>query len=121
MKLPTTERPAALLALIAGFTAWAVCFVLLYSVLSLGCAAELQARTSIGVNALSVLLVAVWVAHLAVLVWLLQAARRSGPATDIEGRTPHSFLVTMAVILNALALASTIWFGLPVLFLPPCI
>ena len=45
-------KPKALLALIAGYLVWSLCFVLLYSLLSVGCEAGWHQSRLLGINLL---------------------------------------------------------------------
>jgi len=112
---------SALLAMIAGYLVWSLCFVALYAVLSVGCALHLQLRPGIlGIDPLTLLLAAAWLLHLAALAWLVLAAWRKHPRRPHANGTGPAFLPWVTLVLHLTALAATVWIGLPVLLLPPC-
>src|SRR5690625_1037229 len=111
-------RPRALVSMIAGYLVWSLCFVVLYSLLSVGCEAGWHQTRLLGINLRSWLLVSSWLLHLAVGAWLLREVWKSDPeATDRSGR----FIRRVTLLLDVTAFGATIWIGLPVLGLPPCI
>lgn len=100
-----------LLGTTAGLTLWASSFVVLYGVLSLGCAYGWHVRAQPGGNLLTLALVAAWLAHLAALAVLWHWF----------GRWPREGLLRgLSRTLTVVALACTVWTGWPVLVLPPC-
>lgn len=112
----------ALLQLISGLGVWASCFVLLYAGLSLGCASSLAGKQIGGVSALSAILTAIWVIHLAVLVVMLWRAWRGrhAPAQDGQAVSTARFCGRLTWVLHGVALVATVVIGLPVLMLQAC-
>lgn len=109
-------RPRALLGLIAGYLIWSSCFASLYALQSLGCALALNLPAApFGLNATTLVLVLVWLLHLAGLALLIQRTHSAHPENEHAG-----FMRRVSLILHFSALAATLWVGLPVLFLPPC-
>ncbi|MDF2096939.1 hypothetical protein [Aquibaculum arenosum] len=109
-------RPRALLGLIAGYLIWASCFVSLYTLQSVGCALALDLPAGpFGLNATTLVLVIIWLLHLAGLALLIHRTHRSHPENEHA-----SFMRRVSLILHFSALAATLWVGFPVLFLPPC-
>lgn len=123
---PSGPAPASraavsgLLAMNAGLSVWALCFVVLYAVLSLGCRYAWHAHAVLGIDALTVVLVALWAGHLVWLGWLIhRAVRRLKHASTAPG-PDTSFLRAVTASLHGCALAASVWTGFPVLVLPPC-
>lgn len=102
-----------LAGLVAGFLVWSAAFTALYSLHAVGCAAGWQ-EAGIYASPLRLALVAVWLVHLAALVWLTLWLR---PATAGTKAPP---LARAAWALSALALAATLATGAPVLALELC-
>ena len=96
----------ALVLLIAGFTAWAVAFVLLYALQALGCAYDWALHRPI--------LIGAYLISLLPLIWL--SLRR--PYATGE---PQTSLSTAALWANRAALASGVLVYLPVTFATACI
>lgn len=110
-------RPQAMVGLIAGYLVWSLCFVVLYSLLSVGCEAGWHHSSLLGINLLSWLLLLAWLLHVAAAGWLVWRVRNSDPAQlDRTGR----FMRRTTLLLHATAFIGTIWIGFPVLGLPPC-
>lgn len=112
---------AALVTMTGGLIVWAVCFVVLYATLSVGCELRLQLRQVAGINVLNLLLTVLWAAHLPVGAWLVRDATRSArEAEDRDGR-PIPFVLSATRLLSWSGLVATVCIGLPVLLLPACI
>lgn len=110
-------RPRAMVGLIAGYLVWSLCFVVLYSLLSVGCEAGWHHYRLLGINLLSWLLVLAWLLHVAAAAWLVWRVKSSDPEQlERNGR----FMRRVTLLLHVTALAGTIWIGIPVLGLPPC-
>jgi hypothetical protein len=109
----TATRPAlSLLGLLGGFVIWGSCFNALYALHATGCELLWPA------DRLRLLLIAVWLGHLALLAALLawcERRRRAGGAADADG-----FLTQAASGLTAAALGATILTGLPAAVLSLC-
>ena len=89
-----------------GLIVWSLCFVLLYSLLSVGCMA--------GTEGLSLWLAALWLAHVAVLagaLFLLVRHRRDAADTGVR-----PFLIRLGCQLTLIGGFATVWIGLPSIF-----
>jgi hypothetical protein len=109
-----------LLLAITGLIVWASAFVALYVVLSVGCAADLHRFQTLGSNALTVLLGAVFGVHLAALGalqwWALASWRVRRDATRSNG-----YLAVLTCTITAVGIVSLLFIGLPMLLVPPCV
>ncbi len=94
--------------LLAGFVVWSSSLVVLYALSSLGCARGWPDDTLAGLDLLTAVLGAAWVAHVALFLPIGIALAR------LRRRWTRSEFASVAMA-NALALAATIWTGLPVL------
>jgi len=110
-------KPQAMVGLIAGYLVWSLCFVVLYSLLSVGCELAWHHVQLLGINLLSWLLLLVWLLHVAAVGALVWRVNRSDPA---ELDRPGRFMRHVTLLLHATAFVGTIWIGFPVLGLPPC-
>lgn len=111
------SRPTALVTMIAGYLVWSSCFVVLYSLLSIGCELQWQRFGLLGISSITLMLIFAWLLHLLALGWLIRAAWQAERA----GLPPPSrFVRRVTLILHLTAFAATIWIGLPILALPPC-
>jgi hypothetical protein len=109
-----------LVVAIAGLIVWSSAFVVLYAGLSVGCEAGLQQRPLIGTNALTVLLGALWLAHLGALGALQwYAIRVWHRAVEVQSGLAR-FLTAVTCLIAGTGLFSTLVMGLPILVLPPC-
>ncbi|WP_185984988.1 hypothetical protein [Aureimonas mangrovi] len=101
-RVSTRGRLAALL-LLGGFTAWSIAFVVLYAVLSVGCAYGWDAMQAGPVSLNRLVLTLVWIGSLVALAIMLAGVVRgaAGP-----GRVSR-FLRHAGIALTALALAAT--------------
>lgn len=111
MRMPAGA--ASTLLIMSGLIVWASSFVVLYAGLSLGC----QYGWSQGL--IRTTLLALWIAHLAVLAWMtlraVAACRRHR-----AGDAAYAFAWRATATVNVFALAGTVWTGLPVLAVTPC-
>lgn len=105
---------------VAGFVLWASCLVVLYALLSIACRGAPD--TAISEPLLRALLLGAWAAHALIIAWLLLRARRAVRSEVFMRGEPAAagFVHGLALLLNAAALLSTGWIGLPVMVLPPC-
>lgn len=111
--------PTHPLQLALGLIVWAVWFVALYGVLSVGCAlappdADLGARTW-----LNGLLAALTAITFGWLVWQVHRCGRDARA-GIGEPASRRFLSTLGAGVYAAAAVSTLMIGIPILGLPPC-
>lgn len=109
-----TIRPVFL---VAGFLVWSSCFVVLYGANALGC--ELGwPDAAIGPLSLQrIVLVAIWVGHIAAFVPLIRLVRRSrsGAGDHHWPARPADWFTTAA------AFAATIWIGIPTMVVTECV
>jgi hypothetical protein len=108
-----TDPRSAPLMLAAGFAIWAACFVALYAVNAIGCELGWHGRTAGPLSMLRLILLSIWLGHLAVFAPLLAALRRRTEPPDRWQR------VVLGCTLAAGA--ATLWTGLPVLTASACI
>jgi hypothetical protein len=112
-----TQGARILLFIAAGQIVWSVCFVVLYGGLSLGCAAGTEQVRMLGTNLLTLLLTLLWLAHVAIVAWLLRLSwQRWHAASD----RPGTFHYRTATLANVVALAATFWIGFPIAITTPC-
>ena len=110
---------ATVLLTIAGFAIWGVSCNVLYGTVSLGCELGWQ-RVDIGPASLQrVLLIALWMLHLALHVWLIAWLRKSFAEGSEPPRTER-FVQNVAVAGAWFGLAATTVTGGLVVFLSPC-
>ena len=96
------------LALIAGFSLWALAFVVLYAAHGYSCA--------VGFNGARWVLTGVWLILLAAGGGLVFAFLRK-PA---QGSSDTAFLRRLGLALAVAALGAMLWTGMPVALLQPC-
>lgn len=108
--------PTHPLQLALGLIIWSVWFVLIYSVLSLGCAFAIPADTVNSLNWLNALLLVLTVITTALLIAL---ARRCWREETPPGN--KKFIARVAAGIYLVAAISTLAVGLPTLVLPPCL
>lgn len=114
MTMPERNSRAVFWMLTGGFAWWAVVFVALYALLSVGCAYGWDMRPFAGTSLQRAVLVGTWLASLVPLAAMLLLQYRLWAA-----RTASTLLMAGAA-LTALALATTVWnFGM-VTFLSTC-
>lgn len=118
MKMPS--GPTALLLMSTGFIVWAISFVVLYSGLSLGCLTETTPEQRSTLGSVNLWLAVFWLAHVAILVWLLRRAWRLRTDPDALPAA-RRFAIRATRYLTAAALFATVWIGAPIVFLPPCV
>lgn len=121
---PPTPRalsgPRALLAANYGLAIWALCFLVLYILLSVGCQLPTLADSQLlGLPALTLLLSSLWLLHAAWLLWLLGRAHRRWKALT-EAPADAKFASMLTLTLHGGALLAVIWTGFPIVLLPAC-
>lgn len=108
-----------LLGLVGGLLLWSSAFVALYALHAVGCAIT---WTEVGVGPVSlsrVVLLAVWLVHLALLILLLLRCR-----TWLRDTAPGSgdrFVARSSVALTVVAFVATAYIGLPIVLLRHCV
>jgi LytS/YehU family sensor histidine kinase len=108
-----------LLLAITGLIVWSSAFVALYVVLSVGCAAGMHRLELLGANALTVLLLAVFAAHLAGLGGLQWYSLTVWRAHKNPTRST-GYLALLTCVITAVSIFSMLFLGLPILMVPPC-
>lgn len=120
MTPPARHTGPGLLRALAGLIVWAVFFVVIYALLSVGCAIgadAVTARVSLR-DPLTLTLLAAFGLHLLVLAAMLGASARAWRA---HRRSPDgAFVRRLTVLLDTVGLFGVLWVGFPVLLLPPC-
>ena len=107
------------LSALSGLGIWALCFVVLYAGLSLGCQAGIGQSQWGGLNTLSLLLSLAWLAHaiwLGALVWRAWMRQRDAGQAEVGG-----FMRTLTVGLHAAAWLALLPLAAPILVLAPCV
>lgn len=119
--------------LVAGFTLWAIWFVAVYGGLSVACAVGDPAPTGGLRSGLTLALLALTLGTVLVLLlaaghcWRGLRRMRAGseaPVDDEEGRERaqrRQFVAGLAALLHLTAAVATVFVGLPLLWLPPCL
>lgn len=112
--------PTHPLQLALGFIIWAIWFVALYGGLSLGCALAPPAPELGPLNWLNLLLGALTVI---VVAWLLRQTNLCWQQAQAKGsaQSRQRFIATVSAGVHAVAAASTLFIGMPVIGLPPCL
>lgn len=108
--------PTHPLHLVYGLLIWCIWFVLIYSVLSLGCAFALPENTLSPINWLNGIMLLLTLIITALLAGLANYCWRARAAPG----NPH-FTARLAAGLYLVAAIATLAVGLPVLVLPPCL
>ncbi len=114
------KRASGLILLPAGFVVWSVAFVALYGLLSVGCELGWQGRHIGPLSVLRVLLLALWMVHLAALAWLIRLCWRRVRGHAEVGRSTAGFLDMASLAAMLAAFAATVWTGIPVLGASAC-
>lgn len=119
MRALTASHP---LQLLLGLGIWAIWFLAVYGGLSVACSAAPPATARGVFSGINAVLLACTIATAAGLTWAAfacaRAARRIGQAGDDGLRR---FIAASASTLHAIAAISTLFVGLPLLFLWPCV
>lgn len=112
------QRPTALLPLAAGFTLWAVAFVVLYAMLSVGCAFGWdRVGIGFGLTVQRVQLVALFALFAALHVWLMRRLHPRGQGDDTP--TPR-FIARVAWLCAIAALGASLFTFAGVFLLTAC-
>jgi hypothetical protein len=99
---------------------WSHTLVLMYVVLILGCRYGIADHRFAGVNLLTGLLVAIWLAHVLLLAGLTWYAWRAAPTASTGADDTTAFIAFGVKASYASACVATAWLGYPVLMLHPC-
>lgn len=110
----------ALLAAAGGYLVWALAFAVLYSAQGIVCAGAFGTTYVLGINAGTLVLAALWLAHLAAGVALLWTGWRLARTHRDDPQGAAAFLGRLGCLLAAAGLVSTLYIGAPVLALHPC-
>jgi hypothetical protein len=108
-----------LLGLVGGLLLWSSAFVALYALHAVGCALT---WTEVGVGPVSlsqIVLLAVWLVHLALLILLLMRCRTW--LRDTAPGTGDRFVARSSIALTVIAIVATAYTGLPVVLLRHCV
>jgi cation transport ATPase len=104
-----------LIAMVLGPTVWALHFVLIYALLSIGCALDWQAVDVAGLDAVRIVLLAVTAAAAVPLLWLAWRAWR-GTADEMDGLRSRA-----VVALALLSLLAVLWEAMAIPLMQPCL
>jgi len=114
----TDRRPASPLLMVAGFVIWASAFSLLYAALSAGCAFGWNGVRVGDLDLNRLVLMAIWIGHLLLLVGLqIYCLLLPKLADDSTG----TFTRRIAIGSTAAALVATIWTGIVIPAVTPCL
>jgi hypothetical protein len=102
----TVPRTRLFAFMALGFGIWSLAFAVLYAVQATGCAFGWHTLAVGPVSLLRMLLIAIWVAHLAALAWLYVVCRQAAGGAALD-----RFLARAAAALTAAAIAATVWIG----------
>ena len=109
------------LAPVAALSAWVLYFVAAYALHSIGCVRGWTSPRVLGVDALTFALAALTVVTVAVIAvagwWGYRTRRVADGAADAQRA---QFAAALALMVAGLAIVSTVWVGLPMMFSPPC-
>lgn len=135
----------ALMYALSGLGVWALCFVVLYGGLTIGCHSVWAQRTLGPINAVSAGLLLAWAAHaglLGAMLWRAwRRARHDGRLSTLDepasqrfdqqeasrqAASPHeardtAFVRWLTVALHATAFIALVALAAPVVFLAPCV
>lgn len=113
------NSPFNLVLIFAGFSLWGIAFNALYGTLSLGCALSWHQVALGPLSVQRLALLALWIALLALHIWLLVWLWRRLPGTAPHSRL-EGFVGIVSVATAGLGLAATFVTGALVAFLSPC-
>lgn len=117
----------SLVGTVSSLLVWAVYFVAAYVFLSIGCASGLSRVRVLGVDAVQLTLLLMTLVALALIAWIavasVRAGRRTRPRVSAEPRVAERrrFMSRTAVLLAGLAFVATLWMGVSILVLAPCV
>jgi hypothetical protein len=112
--------PGSLFGAAFGWIVWSSAFVTLYGLLSIGCVYGWNDARFGPVNLLSAMLALLWLAHLALLLWLAIDAFRTRPGEGEDRSGARSLLGFASRVGYVAAFVGTLWLGFPILLLQPC-
>ncbi|WP_051329287.1 hypothetical protein [Geminicoccus roseus] len=113
-------RPAIFLVIAAGYTIWSVALGALYGALSVGCEFGWQDMALGPLSLQRAVLLALWIASVAVLVLLSWQSWTWWRQSDPEAPKLVRFGVWLSAAASISAAAATFWMGLPILALSTC-
>lgn len=117
----------SLVGTVSSLLVWAVYFVAAYVFLSVACASGLNRVRVLGMDAVQLTLVLMTIITLALIAWIavasVRAGRRIRPRVSAEPRVAERrrFMSRTAVLLAGLAFVATLWMGVSILVLAPCV
>ena len=114
-------RPAHPLQLVAGLVVWSLWFITIYGGLTVACQIAPPAAEAGALNRINLML---GLLTLATLVFLLWNARRCWQASgrgDSEEARWQRFLATLGAGLHLVSAIATLFVGIPILLMPPCL
>ncbi len=109
------------LQLVLGLSVWALWFVVAYGALSVACAFMPPAVERGAVNWLNGALLLLTLLTTAGLLWAGWWCWRAAQAAALAGHARSRFVAAVSAGLHAGAAASTVFVGLPLFVLPPCL
>lgn len=115
-RLPLNPASLAL-----GFLLWALALTTLYAALSIGCEIGWNRAEWGFFNPLRMILIAIWIGHLAMLAWLYLTFRRQRRKSHAPSSATTRFLGAAALGTTAAAIAATAWTGIAIPVLSLCV
>lgn len=114
---PPTDRPNPLLRLLLGPLVWTLHFVLVYALVSIGCAAGWQNTPAAGIDLLRFLLAGVSIIAVLALLWLLKRCWSDPLRHGGETR----FVPLASAGLALLSLIAVLWATVAIPLMLPCL
>ncbi len=117
--MTATNASLRLLGLVGGLLLWSTAFVALYGLHAIGCVLTWTEAMVGPVSLSQIVLLGVWLGHLALLVLLLMRCR-----TWLRDSVPGSgdrFVARSSIALTVIAIVATAYSGLPIVLLRHCV
>jgi hypothetical protein len=114
-----TRDFATLVILVMGYALWSIAFVALYAGHGLSCEADAIDRAALGVSLPTWIIGSIWLfLIIGTSVFAAWVERTYQVPTD---EPPRSFIHAVTLAIAASASLATLWIGLPVLLVSPCL
>ncbi|GGM17060.1 hypothetical protein ACFQDN_25810 [Pseudomonas asuensis] len=114
-------RPAHPLQLIAGLAVWSLWFIAIYGGLSVACQIAPPEAEAGALNRLNLMLGLLTLATLAFLLWNARRCWQAINQGDSEEARRQRFLATLGAGLHLVGAIATLFVGIPILVMPPCL
>lgn len=107
-----------LLTVVSGLLIFASATLFLHAFVTLGCALGWNGRTISGFNLLTVILMAIWLAHLVPVATL--APQHFNAARAAKGGAQATMILWLTFLATSIGLVATLRVGFPLMVLPAC-